>query len=89
MTKPYRDTATLHDILRDGWSRGFLGEQTVGEAVAMGFDVSYEYVKAEWAEFQSEMEAAYADDPYCESSYDMDYFANDPYHESDDGGIED
>jgi hypothetical protein len=71
--KPYRDNTPLEEILRDGWSRGFLPEQTIEEASAMGFKVSEEDVDIAWHNFQTEMEA---------------YFANDPYHENDDGWIE-
>lgn len=72
--KPYRDNVSFHDILRDGWSRGFHVSQTVDEAAAMGYNTTEEAVKDQWREYDAEMEA---------------YFANDPYHEHDDCWAED
>lgn len=63
MRKAYKDNTPLEAILRDGWSRGFLPEQTIEEAAAMGFKVSEGDVDIAWHNFGMEMEAFFAAHP--------------------------
>lgn len=63
----YRPECTLHDILLDGWSRGFQIEQTVQEARDHGCPVTEEEVRQQWNEYQiqcdqwfAQQEASYA-----------------------------
>lgn len=46
--KAYVDGTTLQQILDDGWSRGFLPQQTLEEAEAQGFSLSAEELTAAW-----------------------------------------
>ena len=48
MKKPYRDNVSLKCIIEDGWSRGFMIEQTVDEAKVMGYSTSIEEVQKQW-----------------------------------------
>lgn len=73
MTKPYKETVTLYEIVKDGWSRGFDPEQTRQDAGDMGYDITIDSIKTSWLAFQDDMD---------------DYFRNDPYKENDDGWIE-
>lgn len=52
--KPYKDGVTLEQILLDGWSRGFLAEQTVEECAEMGYIVDYGYVNEYWKTLSEE-----------------------------------
>lgn len=48
-TTTYCSTATLDDILSDGWARGFEVNQTLKEAKACGFIITATDVRNAWA----------------------------------------
>jgi len=56
MGKPYKDSATLDDIITDGWSRGFEIEQTMDECRMMGYEVDYNLVFDKWELLTTEMD---------------------------------
>lgn len=58
--KSYRDGTPSHNIIEDGWMRGFIIEQTLDELKIMGYDLSREYVQSEWNRYNKEMAEDFA-----------------------------
>lgn len=54
--RPYRDGVKLHDIVRDGWARGFNILQTYSEAHQMGFSIDIEVIQDKWDKWDKEYE---------------------------------
>ena len=54
--KKYKEGTTLDEIIFDGWSRGFIVEQTLSEAVLQGFEVTREEVIKAWHKHDEEMD---------------------------------
>lgn len=57
--KPYHDHVSLEEIIEDGWSRGFVPEQTVDGAAAMGYTVTLFEVQERWKEYRKVMDDYY------------------------------
>lgn len=54
MKKVYRDGTTLDQIIFDGWSRGFLPDQTLCEALAQGYSVTLDQILLRWSDLDKE-----------------------------------
>ena len=48
LEKAYKEGTTLQEIIDDGWSRGFLLDQTLREATAQGYEITSEYLRRAW-----------------------------------------